>query len=109
MDKREVIFNFIKKTFNTRDFERYDEFTSEYDREEFDSEDKEIYTYENLMDINKKVLEEQNNNEIEFLFTLMKKINKKDIRLMDKDTTVEFQCSGFVYGFTRELIMFNER
>ena len=61
------------------------------------------------MNINNKVLANHDDTEIDFLYKLMNKIEKDDIRLMDKESSAEFQCSGFVYGFTKELIMFNER
>ncbi len=101
MDKINEILDFIKDNFNSKyDFERY------YEQTDLEHEkNKQFYTYDNLMKINKEILTDEFEEHLDFLIYL-KSIN---FCLMDKETSVEFSFSGFFYNFEGELILFNEQ
>lgn len=137
--KEMVLLNFIKKTFDKNDFEkyyegrnleydeknekeaRYNDFIIDYckcDNEEnkkiFEEQYEEYYTYNNLIEINSDILYDFDEKYLDFLLILKYHIqnnnpNNNNFMLMDKEYSSEFDCSGFFYNFGREFVLFNER
>lgn len=60
------------------------------------------------MEHNKYKLEEIDNQELNFLYYLMVKIEDNQVMNMDKETMVPFTTRGFMYH-NDTLIIFNER
>ena len=106
-EKREVLFNFIQKTFDEGDLERAD---GEEQEEWSFSEDKDISVqYKVFLSQQKVFLNRLMGRELDRLLGIVFLIEDNGLCIMDKEDMVGWEASGFCFNKEGKLVIFHPR
>lgn len=111
--KKEYILNFIKKTFDIRSFGRMreiEETTDDNNDYIFNINDNSDRSeYDDFLKHNKNCISKMNNDELNFLYILCKKIEDENIIMEDEDDFVEWEASSVYFNSKNKLVIMHPR
>lgn len=101
---RDSIISFIKSVWDSRDEERYIRLSEEDEEDEDTNELESSYRTDPS-----HVINDLDEDTINFLDTMIGKITNTKIFLMDKDSMIPWEASGYYVKLNGDIVIFHER